>query len=252
MTGPAKEWFADDAFWEAMYPVVFSDAARTAAVDEVSAIKALVARPVTTVVDLCCGPGRHSVPFAKQGGRVTGVDRSPFLLDRARQYAAVEGVDVRWVQMDMREFIEPGRFALAVNLFTSFGYLDDPAENQLVLANAYASLQPGGAFVLDLLGKEVVARIFQPCRSQDLPDGGLLVQRARVVDAWARIENDWSVIRNGQVRSFRFRHWLYSAIELRSLLDAVGFVEIDVFGNLEGSAYGVESNRMVVRAYKDG
>jgi SAM-dependent methyltransferase len=245
---PDPAWFADEAFWETLYPFLFSDAAREAARADVGAITSLIGRQPATVLDLACGPGRHSVPFAKQGGRVTGVDRSPFLLGRAREYAAAEGADVRWVQADMREFAEPASFELAVSLFTSFGYFEAPADNRRVLANVHASLVPGGVFVMDIVGKEILARIYQPCRVQELPDGALFVQRAAVIDDWTRVANDWLLVRNGQARSFRFRHWIYSAAELRELLRAAGFADIDVFGGLDASPYGVDANRLVLRA----
>lgn len=251
MSSTATEWFADESFWEAVYPFIFSDAARATAVTDVEAIKSLVGRPVGNVLDLCCGPGRHSVAFAKQGSRVTGVDRSSFLLGRAREHASAEGVEVRWVQRDMRDFMEPGGFDLALNLFTSFGYFDDPADNLRVLTNVRASLAPGGVFVLELAGKEVIARIWQPCRTLEAADA-VLVQRGEVIDDWSRVENEWLLIRDGAVRSFRFRHWLYSAVELRELLKDAGFTNIDVFGGLNGSPYGVEANRLVVRATNPG
>jgi SAM-dependent methyltransferase len=250
VTEPASDWFADESFWEAVYPFIFSETARESAVNDVTAIRSLVGRPFGTVLDLCCGPGRHSVAFARQGARVTAVDRSPFLLDRARQYASAAGVDVRWAQADMRDFIEPSRFDLAVNLFTSFGYFDNPADNARVLANVAASLAPGGAFVIDIVGKEVVARVFQQCGIQDSPDGAVLVQRRKVIDDWSRMENEWLVIRAAAVQSFRFRHWVYSAVELRALLKDAGFGKIDIFGSLDGSPYGVEASRLIVRAYK--
>ncbi len=252
MADPDPQWFADDTFWETLYPFLFSVAAREAARAEVDAITSLAGRPPATVLDLACGPGRHSVRFAKQGCRVTGVDRSPFLLARAREYAAAEGADVRWVRADMREFVEPASFELAVSLFTSFGYFDDAADNLRVLANVHASLLPGGAFVMDVVGKEILAAIYQPCRTQELPDGSLFLQRATIVDDWTRVENDWRVLRSGQVRTFRFRHWIYSAAELRELLRAAGFAVVDVFGGLDGSRYGVEANRLVLRARRDG
>ena len=250
MTQAPPDWFADETFWEALYPFLFSDTARASAVADVTAIGALVERPMGTVLDLCCGPGRHSIAFAKQGARVTGVDRSPFLLDRARSYASSEGVDVRWIQEDMREFREPGRFELVVNLFTSFGYFEQPADNARVLANVAVNLAAGGVFVMDVMGKEVVARIFQPCGVQDLQDGAVLVQRRKVIDDWSRIENEWLVIRNGALRSFRFRHWLYSAAELRAMLMNAGFARVDVFGSLDGAPYDAEASRLIVRAHK--
>ena len=241
-------WFADEAFWETLYPFLFSDTAREAARADVGAISSLIGQQPASVLDLACGPGRHSVPFAKQACLVTGVDRSPFLLARAREYAAAEGATVRCVQADMREFVEPASFDLAVSLFTSFGYFDDPADNLRVLANVHVSLLPGGAFLMDVVGKEILARIYQPCRAQELPDGSLFVQRASVVDDWTRVENDWRLLGSGQVRTFRFRHWVYSAAELRELVRAAGFVAVDVFGGLDGSPYGVEASRLVIRA----
>ena len=48
------------------------------------------------VLDLACGVGRHSVPLAKRGYEVTGVDISPLFIEKAREYAASEGVDARF------------------------------------------------------------------------------------------------------------------------------------------------------------
>lgn len=243
-------WFEDDRLWEGLAPMLVSAEARAAGVDEVEAIAALAGRPATAVLDLGCGGGRHSVPFAKRGCRVTGVDKSAFLLRHARDYAAAEGVEVRWVHDDMRRFVEPDSFDLALSLLTSFGYFDDPSDNLRVLENARASLRPGGALVLDVMGKETLARIYQPCAVLDLPDGGMFVQRRTVVDDWARMENDWSLVRGGEVVSFRFRHWLYSAAELRAMVRDAGFETISVFGDLRGAPYGTDANRLVIRAYK--
>jgi SAM-dependent methyltransferase len=250
MTGAADEWFADDALWEVLYPYIFPEATRLRAVQEVDAISALVAYQGGEVLDLCCGPGRHSIAFAKRGSAVTGVDRSAFLLGRARRYAEVEGVDVRWIQQDVRDFVAPGRFAPALNLFTSFGYFDEPADNRRVLENVRDSLAAGGVFVLDIMGKEVLARIFQPSGIEEFSDGTLLVSRRSVIDSWRKIENEWLVVRNGSVRSFRFRHWLYSAGELDVLLSDAGFERIEFFGGLDGASYGVGAAHLVATAYK--
>ncbi len=93
-TRPDSNWFADGAFWEALYPLLLS--AGEAGGKEVAAVLALADRPVTAVLDLCCGIGRHSIPLAKQGVRVTGVDRSPSLLGHARRYASEAGANIRW------------------------------------------------------------------------------------------------------------------------------------------------------------
>ena len=133
------DWFADEDFWAAAYPFMFPEERFVKAAEQVDKILRLAGFEPRTVLDLCCGPGRHSAQFAKRGFRVTGVDRSPFLLQKARQCAAAENLDIEWIEQDMRAFRRPEGFDLAVNLFTSFGYFDDDAENRAVLRNVLPS-----------------------------------------------------------------------------------------------------------------
>jgi len=46
----------------------------------------------------------------------------------------------------------------AINLFTSFGYFEDPADDLQVARNLHESLKPGGKLVMEMMGKEVLAR----------------------------------------------------------------------------------------------
>ena len=163
-----NEWFEDDAFWEQMFPFMFPDASFVAAAENVPKIVALTGISGGSVLDLACGPGRYAVPLAQAGFNVTGVDRTVFLLDKARDRATPGGAKIEWVEQDMRQFVRPAAFDLAINLFTSFGYFDEAAANRRVLENVYESLRPGGTFVFDHLGKEVLATRYQPTRSEAL------------------------------------------------------------------------------------
>jgi SAM-dependent methyltransferase len=229
---------------------MFPDARFAAAVEEVPKIVALGGGVGTTVLDLCCGPGRYAVPFAKHGYAVTGVDRTPLLLDKARAYATAEQVDVEWVWEDMRRFTRPNAFDLTLSLYTSFGYFDEPSENRAVLHHVFTSLTAHGVLVLDVSGKEVLARSFQPTGSQALPNGDLLIQRRTVVDDWSKLENEWIIITDGGMRRFRFRHWVYSGHELKELLASVGFAHIALYGDFDGAAYGPSARRLIAVAHK--
>jgi hypothetical protein len=139
-----------------------------------------------------------------------------------------------------------------VNLFTAFGYFESPEENRAVVRNVHASLEPGGAFVLDMMGKEVLARIYQPSDVQEIPDVGMLVQRRRVIDDWSRIEAEWLFFQDGGMKRFVLRHWIYSGAELKELLLSGGFETVRLFGNLDGSPYGPTAARLVAVARKGG
>jgi hypothetical protein len=78
----------------------------------------------------------------------------------------------------------------------------------------------------------------------------VLFQRRSVIDDWSRMENDWFVVRDGGVRIFRLRHWIYSGRELREMLAAAGFSTIDLYGDLAGAPYGPEAKRMIAVAHK--
>jgi hypothetical protein len=131
---------------------------------------------------------------------------------------------------------------------TSFAYFEDPQQDRQVAARILESLGPGGALVIDMMGKEVLARIFQERDWQPLPDGGFWLQERRVDRSWSRITASWILVRRGQVRELTLSHRLYSAMELTTLLTDVGFSEAEAFGSLAGAPYDQEAQRLVVLA----
>ena len=208
--------------------------------------------PGPAVLDLCCGPGRFSTALARRGCRVTGVDRTPFLLNKARRRARAAKVAVEWVRQDMRDFVRPGAFDLALSMFTSFGYFDDPAEDLVVLRHLRESLKPGGVCLIDAMGKEGLARVFQPTLSEQLPDGTLLVQRHEIVDDWSRIRNQWVLVRRGRAKAFEFTLRVYSGAEMRGLMEQAGFRDIRLYGDLAGGEYGAAAVHLVAIGRKPG
>jgi len=244
------EWFSDDAFWETTYPMMFPEKRFADSPREVGEILALIGRTEGSVLDLACGPARIAALLAQRGFAVTGVDRSPFLLTRAKERATEMGVTLELVHSDMRDFLRPDSFDIALNLFTAFGYFRDDDENQRVLNNVCASLRAGGVFVLDAIGKEVLARIFNPTACNDLPGGGLFIQRRRPVDSWNRMSNEWIIVQDGAQRSFHLEHWIYSGRELSQMMARAGFADVSVYGDYAGTPYGPEAKRLVVVATK--
>lgn len=104
--------------------------------------------PGSRVLDLGCGTGRHSSHLASCGFDVTGLDLSAESLKQARLN---EGPHLRFVRRDMRLPFRGGPFDHVFNLFTSFGYFEDPADHLSVVGNIAASLKRGGTLVLDYL-----------------------------------------------------------------------------------------------------
>jgi SAM-dependent methyltransferase len=244
------EWFEDDEFWRDFYPYIFSAERFAAAPAEVSSTMALAQCAGGGLLDLCCGPGRHSVEFARRGFHVTGVDRSPFLLDRAREHATQSGVSIEFIKEDMRNFVRPANFDLACSLFTSFGYFEDEQDNLRVLRNLYLSLKDSGVLVVEVLGKERLARVWKDTMCTELEDGSLMFQRPQIRDDWTRIRSEWTLVKDGRARSFTFEHTVYSGRELKDGLLSCGFNQVQLFGDQQGSPYGLDAQRLIAVARK--
>lgn len=250
MNSRNSNWFCDESFWEKTYPFMFPEGRFQSAAENAPKIACLTGVSTGKVLDLACGPGRFVVPLAQAGYTVTGVDRSAFLLQKARELADRQRVSVELIEEDMRDFSRPNTFDLVLNLFTSFGYFDEADDNERVLSNVNASLKPGGVFLFDHIGKEILASRLQPTISEALPDGTLLVQRVSVIDDWSRVRAEWMVIHDDQIDRFHNYHWLYSAWEFRQLLLKAGFDDVSVFGNFDKAPYGPKAERLVAVAKK--
>jgi SAM-dependent methyltransferase len=96
-------------------------------------------------LDLACGAGRNAVRLAERGWTVTGVDFSDVALENARRLSADRGVEVEWVQTDVREWTPP---ASAYDLVAIL-YLQIPAdERRVVHGRAAAAVAAGGTLLI--------------------------------------------------------------------------------------------------------
>ena len=244
-------WELPDEVWESMVGPFISRPAslEQAAVDVESILSLTGVAPSARVLDLCCGMGRHALELARRGFGVTGVDKTVSFLDQARQQAREEGLAIEFVQQDMRAFRQPNSFDLALNLNTSFGYFEDPADDLQVLRNIHASLLPGGSLVLQTIGKEVLARIYQE-RDWSEIEGCLFLQERRPAADWGRMNVRWIKITSGGKEEWSFTHRLFAATELAALMLEAGFQSVRTFGDLEGGPYDNTARKLVVVAQK--
>ncbi|MGH2372987.1 MAG: class I SAM-dependent methyltransferase, partial [bacterium] len=142
--------------------------------------KLLNLSPGSAILDLCCGHGRHAIPLAQRGFRVTGLDLSDFFLQRAAADTRSAGVEVRWIHGDMRSIPFETEFDAVINIFTSFGYFDRDEENRQVLHQVYKALKPGGVFLMEAAHREGVVRRFTPYSITRHDDGLISLEERRI------------------------------------------------------------------------
>src|SRR5438105_7428900 len=126
--------------------------------------------PGASILDLCCGYGRHSIPLAQRGFKVTGIDISEKQIQHAHQVARKAQVELDLHVADARKLDFQAAFDVVLNMFTSFGFSQDERENKLVLHNIFRALKPGGKFLLDLWNREKELREFKPITCERIRD----------------------------------------------------------------------------------
>jgi len=246
-----NRWHDDDRFWREIAPVLFPPERWASAPEEVTKVLRLLgAQEGEAVLDLACGPGRHALELARRGFRVTAVDRTAAYLEEGARRAQEENLAVEFVREDMRTFCRPEAFHRAINLYTSFGYFEAAADDERVLHNVYRSLRPGGTFILHLMAKEVLARIFQKRLWREVA-GRLVLEEGTIKEGWRWIETRWIVAAEGTVEEFNLSHRLYSAAELTDLLLKCGFAAASPYGSFDGDPYDETAERLVVVARKE-
>jgi SAM-dependent methyltransferase len=210
-------------------------------------VKLLNLTPKSSILDLCCGHGRHTIPLAQQGYHMTGLDLSQFFLQRAQVEAETRGTKAQWIQSDMRHIPFNNEFDAIINIFTSFGYLENEEEDLQVLRQVQQALKPGGLFLLETVYQVRVVRTFSPHGIIRYDDGLIVLEERRLNLPESRNEISITMIYpDGQRKKYRQSIRIYTFTELRSMLKSVGIEVQAYYGDLDGGGLTADSRMVVV------
>ncbi|MDQ3389696.1 MAG: class I SAM-dependent methyltransferase [Gemmatimonadota bacterium] len=193
-------------------------------------------------LDLACGAGRHLADMRARGVQAFGLDLSEALLRLAR----AEGLPV--VKGDMRELpFADGSLSLVTSFFTSFGYFDDPLDDEAVVEAVRRVLRPSGTFALDYLNAARVRAELSPHDEREL-------RGKHVVETRTLEENGHRVVKRIEIRDaaggapriYQERVRLYDAEELLALLARHGLGRAECYGDYGGAPLAPDSPRVIV------
>lgn len=208
--------------------------------------------PLSSLIDLGCGSGKHALQFARQGLRVTGVDRSAAML---REAAGVVGEleaasRPRFVEADVVQFRAPEPADAVVALFHVVSYLTEHAQLETFLGNVAGSLRSGGLFLFDfwygpaVLSQKPAVRVKRVASAEHE-----LVRLAEPVlhDARNVVDVNYTLVirstESGQLRTLSESHAMryFFLPELEQLLGRAGFRVLNRHEWMTGAALSVET-----------
>lgn len=216
-----------------------------------------VLRPGQRILDIACGGGRHSLAMARRGAVVTGIDLGPAAIATARQRARKAGLDVTFVQGDVRQMTYEAAFDAVTFLFGCFTEMTR-AHGSEVLQRISRSLRPGGQFVLDVyaptffaaldgeqewwVGQDFIAGRFPQLVLTEYfyyPRDKTYARRDFICDA-----------RTGAVHTFGVSGQAYTLPELCDMCINAGLTPTMAYGGWRGEDVHAESTLYIILATK--
>jgi SAM-dependent methyltransferase len=236
-------------------------------------VNVLGCEPGSHLLDVPCGNGRLSLELARRGYRVTGVDISEEFIEEARSIIASDsgaradrtdkvrfdppahagGTDlsaqVEFLLGDMRrvegEEIYDGAFCFG----NSFGFLAY-ADMESFLNGVGCALKPGARFVIETgMAAESVIPKFEEHASHQIEDILLTINEQYLAEE-SCIDSEYIFERAGKTESRKAKHWIYTAAEIRRMLERAGFKVLNHYGSLKGEPFVLGSDELYVVAQR--
>lgn len=209
------------------------------------------------VLDLCCGHGRHSLELGRRGfSYVEGLDRSHYLVHRAKKTARKEGLSVKFREGDARKLpYAPDTFDTVMIMGNSFGYFETVQDDLRVLKEVFRVLKPWGKLLIDITDGEFVKNNFKP-RSWEWINKTHFVCRERSISVDKQRLITREVITDmdkGVIADQFYAERLYTQESISEIMTQAGFKDVTMHGQIvtdsaRNQDLGMMEQRIVVTA----
>jgi len=179
------------------------------------------------ILDLCCGQGRHLLELARRGyTSLYGIDRSHYLISRARRIATQAGLNITFGEGDARALRFPDdHFAFVYLAGNSFGYFESADDDIAVLREIRRILAPRGTILIDFTDGDYLRDHFE-ARSWEWIDKSYFVCRERALSKDRSRLISREVIthtKKGVIADQFYAERLYNTEQLQTILADNGF-----------------------------
>ncbi|MBU0478783.1 methyltransferase domain-containing protein [bacterium] len=213
--------------------------------------------PDNKILDLCCGQGRHSMGLAKRGFKyVEGIDRSHYLIQKAKFRARKKVLDIKFKEGDARKLpYTPDTFDVVMVLGNSFGYFETVQDDMRVLKEIFRALKPWGKLLIDITDGEYLRKQYKT-RSWEWIDKKYFVCRERSLSADKQRLISRELITHvgkGIIADQFYAERLYTRETITGLLETVGFNDITIPEQISTNSQrnqdlGMMARRIIVTA----
>jgi SAM-dependent methyltransferase len=195
------------------------------------------------VLDLACGKGRHAIYLSQLGYTVLGADLSENSIAEASRNS---NTHLSFKVHDMREPFEE-KFDAIFNLFTSFGYFEDEADNLKTLIAIKESLSETGFAVIDFMNVNQVIETLVPEEVKTVDQIEFHIKR---YVKEGHIYKEISFEDQGQYYHFTEKVRAFSLQDFQELMDEAGIYLLDIFGDYKLKKFHKTDSERLIMIFK--
>jgi len=192
--------------------------------------KEIAQREIKTVLDICCGTGRWTIPLASKGFTVTGIDKHKKMLEIAKKKAKEQNIKIDFKEGDMRD-IHTKKKVDAILVCDGIYFLLSHDEILKALSVFLRSLEEGGVLIFNV--PNLISREQSDHQIETFQGKSAYRMEIRKVvdidDVKAIIHEEWMSIVDDRGKLCMIRGEvktkLLSYEEVRTLLQISGFTE---------------------------
>ncbi len=197
------------------------------------------------VLDAGCGIGRHSFNLSKRGFKVLGIDSSELYIKRANEILdSSQLTDIKFEVKDMREDLGFELFDAIINMWSSFGYFEDYANNKII-ENFHRALRKSGILFIDIENRDYILKHFISETFKE-KDGVFILERRNFNPITSVITTHRYFIIGGERKEYVRRLRMYTATEMINIAMKNNFTIEKIMGNYDGSKFNSESPRIIL------
>ena len=195
------------------------------------------------ILDLACGKGRHSLYLNSLGYDVTGVDLSENSIAYAKQF------ENELLHFDVHDMCQPynKKFDAIFNLFTSFGYFENEADNLNTIKAIKEDLNDFGFGVIDFMNSDYIIDNLVPEDTKTV-DGIDFKLKRYLKDGYIFKDISFSV--DGETHNYQERVKALTLPDFETLFENAGVYLIDVFGDYRLRKYEKMNSERLVLIFK--